>query len=139
MDRIAQMVVKRRLKPEMEKHFHPDSYGHRPGKSAVKAVGVARKRCWQDAWVVDRDIKGFSGNIDHGLLVRAVEQHSDCKWVRLYITRWLNARVQMLDGSVVEAEKGTPQGGVIIENDTFGSNHYEDELWNKVKRLAYIL
>jgi retron-type reverse transcriptase len=85
------------------------------------------------------DIKGFSGNIDHELLVRAVEKHSDCKWVRLYITRWLKAPVQMLDGSLVEAEKGTPQGGVIVENDTFGSNHYKDELWNKVKKLAYIL
>ena len=139
IDRVAQMVVKRWLEPELEKHFHPDSYGYRPGKSAVKAVGVARKRCWQNAWVLDIDIKGFFDNIDHELLMRAVEKHSGCKWVRLYITRWLKAPVQMLDGSVVAAEKGTPQGGVIIENDTFGSNHYEDELWNKVKRLAYIL
>ena len=44
-DRIAQMVVKRYLAPEVEKHFHPDSYGYRPGKSALDAVGQARERC----------------------------------------------------------------------------------------------
>ena len=41
-DRIAQMVVKRYLEPEVEKHLHPDAYGYRPGKSALDAVGQAR-------------------------------------------------------------------------------------------------
>jgi RNA-directed DNA polymerase len=58
-DRIAQMVVKQTLEPLLEPHFHVDSYGYRPGKSAVDAVGVARQRCWRYAWVVDLDIKGF--------------------------------------------------------------------------------
>lgn len=58
-DRIAQMVVKEYLEPELEKHFHPDSYGYRPGKSALDAVGTARKRCWKSNWVLDLDIKGF--------------------------------------------------------------------------------
>ena len=44
-DRVAQMVAKQRLEPEVEPHFHPDSYGYRPGKSAIEAVGQARKRC----------------------------------------------------------------------------------------------
>ena len=129
MDRVAQMVVKRWLEPELEKHFHPDSYGYRPGKSAVKAVGVARKRCWQNAWVLDIDIKGFFDNIDHELLMQAVEKHSDCKWVRLYITRWLKAPVQMLDGSVVAAEKGTPQGGVISPLLANLFLHYAFDMW----------
>ena len=37
-DRIAQMVVKNQLEPELEKHFHTESYGYRPGKSALDAV-----------------------------------------------------------------------------------------------------
>ena len=45
-DRVAQQVVKQRLEPELEKHFHTDSYGYRPGKSALDAVGKARKNCW---------------------------------------------------------------------------------------------
>ena len=46
-DRIAQMVVKQRLEPELDHLFDPDSYGYRPGKSAHQAVEQARKRCWQ--------------------------------------------------------------------------------------------
>ena len=45
-DRIAQMVVKSRLEPAVDRQFHPDSYGYRPGKSALEAVGQARQRCW---------------------------------------------------------------------------------------------
>ena len=58
-DRIAQAVVKAYLEPELESHFHPDSYGYRPGKSALEAVGVARKRCWRRAWVLDLDIRAY--------------------------------------------------------------------------------
>jgi len=71
-DRIAQTVVKQILEPELEKHFDPDSYGYRPGKSAQEAVGVARQRCWRKDWVLDLDIKGFFDSIDHELLMRAV-------------------------------------------------------------------
>jgi retron-type reverse transcriptase len=46
-DRIAQRVGKRYLEPEVDKQFHPDSYGYRPGKSALEAVGQARERCWR--------------------------------------------------------------------------------------------
>ncbi len=111
-DRIAQAVVKGYLEPELEKHFHPDSYGYRPRKSAIEALGVARKRCWRYDWVLDLDIKGFYDNIDHDLLMRAVRKHTDCKWVLLYIERWLKAPVQLADGSLITREKGTPQGGV---------------------------
>ena len=112
-DRIAQMLVKQRLEPELEPLFHADSYGYRPGKSAVEAVGRARQRCWQYNWVVDLDIKGFFNNIDHDLLMRAVQRHTNCRWVLLYIKRWLTAPVQLSDGSLAERDKGTPQGGVI--------------------------
>ena len=40
-------IVKARLEPEVDPHFHPDSYGYRPAKStALDAVGQARQRCW---------------------------------------------------------------------------------------------
>jgi RNA-directed DNA polymerase len=112
-DRIAQMVVKSRLEPEVDHLFHADSYGYRPGKSALDAVGQARQRCWRYDWVVDLDIKGFFDNIDHELLMRAVRKHAKDKLVVLYIERWLKAPVQEEDGTLVPREKGTPQGGVI--------------------------
>ena len=78
-DRIAQMVVKRRLEPLLEPVFHADSYGYRPGRSAHDALRVARRRCWKSDWVLDLDIKGFFDNIDHELLMRAVRKHTDCR------------------------------------------------------------
>lgn len=112
-DRIAQMVVKMYLEPFVEPHFHPDSYAYRPNKSAIQAVGVARKRCWRYDWVLDFDIRGFYDNIDHDLLMRAVRKHTDCRWILLYIERWLKAPAQLEDGSLVNRDKGTPQGSVI--------------------------
>ena len=112
-DRVAQMVAKMYFEPEVDQYFHPDSYGYRPGKSAIDAVGIARKRCWRYNWVVDLDIKGFFDNIDHGLLMRAVRKHTDNKWLLLYIERWLKAPVQAEDGTLFSRGKGSPQGSVI--------------------------
>jgi RNA-directed DNA polymerase len=112
-DRVAQVVVKRFLEPLVEPKFDRDSYGYRPGKSALEALGVARQRCWRYAWVLDLDIKAFFDSIDHTLLMRAVRKQTDCPWVLLYIARWLTAPMQMEDGRLVARERGTPQGGVI--------------------------
>jgi RNA-directed DNA polymerase len=112
-DRIAQMVVKMYFEPDVEPYFHPDSYAYRPKKSAIQAVEVARQRCWRYDWVLDLDIKGFFDNIDHELLMRAVRKHTDCKWVLLYIERWLKAPMQLPDNRLIDREKGTPQGGVV--------------------------
>jgi group II intron reverse transcriptase/maturase len=128
-DRIAQMVVKRYLEQRLEPHFHPDSYGYRPGKSALDAVGEARRRCWQYSWVLDLDIKGFFDNIDHELLMRAIRRHTGCRWVLLYIQRWLEAPVQLLDGSLEERTKGTPQGSVISPLLANLFLHYAFDKW----------
>jgi RNA-directed DNA polymerase len=111
-DRIAQTVVKKYLEPEVEPHFHPDSYGYRPGKSALAAVGAARERCWRYNWVIDLDIRGFFDNLDHALVMRAVGKYTQSRWILLYVERWLKAPIKLEDGTLVEREKGTPQGGV---------------------------
>src|SRR5262249_19683310 len=98
-DRVAQMVVKMHLEPLVEPHFHPDSYGYRPGKSALDAVATARQRCWRYDWVIDLDIKGFFDNLDWDLVLKAVRHHVQAPWVLLYIERWLKAPVQKQDGS----------------------------------------
>lgn len=112
-DRIGQTVVKELLEPVLEPLFHEDSYGYRPGKSAVDAVAKARVRCWKQAWVIDLDIKGFFDNIPHDLLMKAVRKHCDCKWMLLYIERWLVAPLQLEDGTIRARTKGVPQGSVI--------------------------
>jgi|TARA_B100001964_G_C14206694_1_gene588486 group II intron reverse transcriptase/maturase len=112
-DRIAQMVAKQFLEPLVEPVFHQGSYAYRPGKSALDAVGEARQRCWQYDWVIDLDIKGFFDNIDDDLMMRALRKHTDCKWVLLYVERWLKAPVLEQDGIEHARDRGTPQGGVV--------------------------
>lgn len=112
-DRVGQMVVKDYLEPILDPKFHPDSYGYRPGKSALDAVGVARKRCWKQNWCVDLDIKGFFDELDHGLMMKALRFHTNEKWIHLYVERWLKAPMQNKDGKLIERSSGTPQGGVV--------------------------
>jgi RNA-directed DNA polymerase len=128
-DRIAQMVVKQHLEPELDRLFDPDSYGYRPGKSAHQAVEQARRRCWQHNWVVDLDIKGFFDTIDHGLLMRAVRRHVQCGWALLYIERWLKAPVEMPDGTLQDRTQGTPQGGVVSPILANLFLHYAFDTW----------
>lgn len=112
-DRIAQMTVKIYFEPLVEPCFHQDSYGYRPNKSAIDAIAITRQRCWRFDWVLEFDIKGLFDNIDHELLMKAVHKHTDCKWIIMYIERWLKAPFQTKDGKVIERTAGTPQGGVI--------------------------
>lgn len=127
-DRIAQMVVKLYFEPTVESFFHEDSYGYRPNKSAIQALEVTRKRCWKYNWVLEFDIKGLFDNIDHELLMRAVEKHTDIKWVKLYITRWLKAPFQTKAG-ILERTSGTPQGGVISPVLANLFLHYTFDKW----------
>ncbi|MCP5276611.1 MAG: group II intron reverse transcriptase/maturase [Burkholderiales bacterium] len=128
-DRIAQTVVKQVLEPELEKHFHPDSYGYRPGKSAHQALAITRKRCWSYQWVLEFDIKGYFDSIDHQLLMRVVSKHTQEKWVLLYIERWLKSPVQMVDGKMQARDQGTPQGGVISPLLANLYLHYTFDRW----------
>lgn len=127
-DRVAQTVVKRRLEPSLERHFDPDSYGYRPGKSAHDAIQVTRARCWTYAWVVEFDIKGAFDHLDHGLLLKALSRHTDCKWVLLYIKRWLTAPA-MKEGQLQVRDRGTPQGGVVSPLLMNLFMHYAFDRW----------
>ena len=128
-DRVAQMVVKQVIEPNLDPVFLADSYAYRPSKSALDAVGVTRERCWKYDWVVEFDIKGLFDNIDHELLLRAVRKHVTCKWALLYIERWLKAPMMQEDGVIVERNRGTPQGGVVSPILSNAFLHYAFDLW----------
>ena len=129
-DRIAQMTVKMYFEPMVEPYFYPDSYGYRPGKSALEAIRITRRRCWRYHWILEYDIKGLFDNIDHKLLMRAVRKHTDCKWIILYIERWLKAPFKDKDG-LIERKAGTPQGGVISPVLANLFLHYVFDKWIK--------
>lgn len=112
-DRVAQTAVKMSIEPALEALFHPDSYGYRPGKSALQAVAVTRQRCRQYNWVVEFDIQGAFDHLRHDLLMKAVRKHVKDSWAVLYIERWLKAPFKTQEGEILERTAGTPQGGVV--------------------------
>jgi RNA-directed DNA polymerase len=120
-DRIAQTTVAMYLQERAEPRFLPDSYGYRPRKSGLEAVGVCRRRCWKYDWIIDLDIRKFFDEVPRDLIVRAVEAVTDTRWVLLYVKRWLVAPSQQPDGTLVEREKGTPQGSLCAaaHNDPY--------------------
>ena len=130
-DRIAQMIARMYLEPKVEPIFHKDSYGYRPNKSAIDAVGKVRERCWRYDYVIEFDIKGLFDNIDHELLMKAVELHIEEKWMKLYIRRWLTAPFVTKKGRVIERNSGTPQGGVISPVLANIFLHYAFDIWMK--------
>jgi RNA-directed DNA polymerase len=109
-DRVAQTAAAMVLEAKLEPVFHRDSYGYRPGRSAHDALAVCRRRCWEQDWVLDIDVRAFFDSVPHALLLKAVAHHTSERWVLLCISRWLKAPMQMPDGTVVPREKGTPQG-----------------------------
>ena len=133
-DRVCQMVVKLIFEPQVESYFLPDSYGYRPNKSALDAIGVTRQRCWRYNWILEFDIKGLFDNIPHDLLMKAVRKHTQEKWVILYIERWLKASMQQADGTITTRDCGTPQGGVISPVLSNLFLHYVYDCWMQRNR-----
>jgi len=128
-DRVAQTVVKMVLEPLLEPVFDENSFGYRPGRSALDAIAVVRRRSWEYDWVVEFDIKGLFDNIDHGLLLRALRKHCKIPWVLLYVERWLKAPMETGEGKQVARERGTPQGGVVSPVLSNLFLHYAIDVW----------
>lgn len=127
-DRVAQMVVRNRLEPLVEKEFVEDSYGYRPGKSAHQAIEVTKRRCWEYWYCLEFDIVGLFDNIPHDLLKKAVEAHTQDRMVLLYIERWITSPLSVKD-ELRERSKGIPQGGVISPVLSNLFLHYAFDLW----------
>jgi RNA-directed DNA polymerase len=128
-DRIAQTVAAMVLERQVEPIFHPDSFGYRPGRSALDAVGRCRERCWRSDWVIDLDVRAFFDSVDHSLMLKAVQRHTDQKWVLLYVKRWLAAPLQQSDGTLVARDRGTPQGSSISPVLANLFMHYAFDTW----------
>ena len=129
-DRIAQTVVKDYMGASIDKLFHDNSYGYRPLKSAHQALTQARINVKKYDWVIDMDIKGFFDNIDHALILKALDKVVEEKWVKMYCKRWLEMPVQKTDGTIIAKEgKGTPQGGVISPLLANLFLHYAFDMW----------
>ena len=128
-DRVAQTVVKLYLEPKVEPYFHDDSYGYRPGRSALNAVGCRRWRSKKADWMIDLDLKAFFDTIPHALIMRALRKHTDSKWILLCVQRWLVAPMQREDGTLVARDRGSPQGSAISPLLANLFMHYAFDAW----------
>ncbi|WP_432182488.1 group II intron reverse transcriptase/maturase [Streptomyces sp. NBC_00063] len=128
-DRVAQTVVARHLGIRVEPVFHENSYGYRPGRSALDAVERCRRRCWGKDWVIDLDIQKFFDSVRWDLIVKAVEAHTDAVWVKLYVDRWLRAPLQLPDGTLQKRDRGTPQGSAVSPVLANLFMHYAFDMW----------
>lgn len=128
-DRIAQTVVAARIEEVVEPKFHPDSYGYRPRRSALDAVGTCRERCWRYSWVIDLDVQKFFDTVPWDRIIAAVEANTALPWVILYVKRWLAAPIQMPDGTLDARDRGTPQGSAVSPVLANLFLHYAFDLW----------
>lgn len=128
-DRVAQTAVRLYLEPGVEPFFHQDSYGYRPGRSALDAVEACRKRCWKYDWLIDLDYRSFFDTVDHSLILKAVARHTDSRWVLLYVGRWLKAPLDDGSGTLVARDRGTPQGSAISPVLANLFLHYSFDAW----------
>jgi group II intron reverse transcriptase/maturase len=128
-DRVAQTVVANRIGVKVEPIFHADSYGYRPGRSALDAVAVCQQRCWKHDWVIDIDVQAFFDSVDWDLMLKAVAVHCTESWVLLYVKRWLAAPLQQPDGSLTARDRGTPQGSAVSPVLANLFLHYAFDAW----------
>jgi group II intron reverse transcriptase/maturase len=129
-DRIAQQVLKARMEPPMERVFSNNSYGYRPGRNAHQALEAVTNANRRYDWVIDLDISKFFDEIDHELLMKAVDTVISEKWLKMYICRILQAPEEDEQGILRSREgRGTPQGGVISPLLANLFLHYAFDRW----------
>jgi RNA-directed DNA polymerase len=128
-DRVAQTVAAARLEALVEPVFHPDSYGYRPGRSALDAVAACRERCWKKNWAIDLDVQKFFDTVPWDLILKAVEHHGPPPWVVLYVKRWLAAPLALPGGTLMQRDRGTPQGSAISPVLANLFMHYAFDTW----------
>ena len=129
-DKVVQRGLTRILEAIFEGDFLDVSHGFRPGRGCHGALRsydrmVMTKRV---SYVIEVDIKGYYDHIDHGWLMKCLEQRiADPSFLSL-LARTLKAGV-MEEGVRGEMEMGAPQGGIVSPILSNIYLHYILDLW----------
>ncbi len=114
-DRVIQMELKMLLEPIYESGFLGCSYGFRPGRRTMDAIG----QLWNYIqprtkfyWVIEGDIRGCFDNISHHKLMGLLKRRVGDRDILDLIWRFLKAGV-MEEDALRPTEIGTPQGGIF--------------------------
>jgi group II intron reverse transcriptase/maturase len=113
LDRFIQQAIAQVVSAQWEPHFHPNSYGFRPNRSAHQAIRQVQATIRQGyGWVVDMDLQSFFDRVNHDrLMARLKTRTGDADVLRL-INRFLKAGV-VVDGKIEATLTGVPQGGPL--------------------------
>jgi RNA-directed DNA polymerase len=114
-DRALQRSVAAVLSAIYEQDFLPCSFGGRPGRGAHHALatlGEILSGIPAMSYVLEADLKNFFGSLDHGCLLRFLEDRVGDPRIVSLIRRWLKAGI-LEEGELIANEKGTPQGGSV--------------------------
>nr|WP_258040010.1 reverse transcriptase/maturase family protein [Streptomyces sp. SM1] len=79
--------------------------------------------------MIDLDIRKFFDSVRWDLVIKAVEAHTDARWVVLYVKRWLAADLQLPDGTLQKRDRGTPQGSSVSPVLANLFMHYAFDTW----------
>jgi RNA-directed DNA polymerase len=109
-DKLLQVAVKRILEAIYEQDFLRCSYGYRPGRGALDAVDklTVKLQFGRYHWVVDADIRSYFECLDHGWMLRMVEERIEDRAFLWLIKKWLKAGILETDGEVIHPVTGTP-------------------------------
>ncbi|MDD2389230.1 MAG: group II intron reverse transcriptase/maturase [Desulfobacterales bacterium] len=130
-DRLVQLACAKLLSSIFEADFLDNSYGYRPKRSAKDAVNDLRfnLQFGKYGYVVEADIKGFFGHMDHDWLLRMLRERIDDTAFLNLICKWLKAGILDTDGKIIHPETGTPQGGIVSPVLANVYLHFALDLW----------
>lgn len=113
-DRVVQQALLETLQPIFDEHFHPSSYGYRPGRSCHQAISKAAMfiRQYDRKWVVDMDLSKCFDTLDHDLIISSFQSRIKDGSILQLLKKFLRSGVMTGEGWQA-SETGSPQGGVI--------------------------
>ena len=113
LDRFVQQAIAQIVQAQWEPHFHPDSYGFRPQRSAHQAVRKLQTDVKDGhGWVVDLDLESFFDRVNHDRLLHRLRQQVVDRALLRLITAFLKAGA-WVDGHRERGVMGVPQGGPL--------------------------
>ncbi|MGH8601669.1 MAG: group II intron reverse transcriptase/maturase [Gammaproteobacteria bacterium] len=137
-DKLVQLGCAKLLNAIYEQDFLDFSNGYRPNRSAKETVAdlIFNLQYGCYGYIVEADIKSFFDNIDHDRLLEMLAQRIDDRAFLDLIRQWLKAGILDTDGTILDPETGTPQGGVISPLLANVYLHHALDLWfeNGVKQ-----
>jgi group II intron reverse transcriptase/maturase len=130
-DKLVQLACAKILGAIYEQDFESFSYAYRPERGAIDAIQDLgfNLQFGRFGYVVEADIRAFFDHLDHEWLMQMLSQRIDDRPFLNLIHKWLKAGVLEVDGSIVDPEEGSPQGGVISPMLANVYLHYALDLW----------